>query len=208
MSLRFNSIEYQLTPVSVSELVSEVYYLGGSRVFKSRWRNPIIAGVAVAVFVFWQNYPFQGVLKIGDTDLSIIADIFSALFVVALGFGMGFGGVLLSRALLISKVRRLAQKELVGSNAPRRVFWDEATLAISSPLWETKVKWEAFEAIIQREYGIYVLMAGKVVFGLPKSALPAGASADDLTALWNSLLSTAKTRTANCELPFPHRVET
>ncbi|MBW8864844.1 MAG: hypothetical protein JF609_07965, partial [Verrucomicrobia bacterium] len=108
MQLQIKSIEYKLTPENVGQLFLEHEKLSGIGFDKKRWMAPTIAGLAVAGLLFWLNYPLKGTLMINQFNLSSILNIFSLVFVLAMGFCSGFGGVLLLRKLLLETVLQKA----------------------------------------------------------------------------------------------------
>ena len=165
-----------------------------AEIIKHKWRSPIVVGSGVAVFLFCQNYPFGGSLKIGDMDLSAGLNVFLALLVIMLGFGLGFGGVLFFRKRIRVKAIEEARKRLVASETFRKVYWDDSILAMTSGTWETKIKWQVVDKIVQKKVGVHIYTYGRILFSIPEAVLPIELPADELIRSWTAL--TAQSRQA------------
>ena len=185
-------IEYQLTPELANQLILEETDLRIAGVIKHKWKSPILIGSVLAFFLFFQNYPFSGSLKIGDMDFSVGLNILLALLIIVLGFGLGFGGVLFFRKRVRARACEEARKRLAGSDAFRKIYWDDSTVAMATTVWETKVKWQIVEQIIQEKVGIHIYTYGRVLFSIPKSVLPVNLPPDELIRSWNSFRTQAK----------------
>jgi hypothetical protein len=185
-------IEYQLTPELADQLLSETADLRSVGVIKHKWRSPIIVGLMLSIFLFWQNYPLSGKLTIGDLNLSMAYNIFATLMLIILGFGVGFGYVLYFRKRVRALAREKARMQIIGSETFRKVFWDDSGLTMASTSWETKVKWQIVDKIVQEKIGIHIYAFGKILFSVPKSVLPVNIPSDELIRSWNSFIAEAK----------------
>ncbi len=185
-------IEYQLTPELASQLITEAADLQITGGIKHKWKSPILFGSLFALLLFWHNYPFAGVLKVGDADFSIATKFLEAVLVIAVGFGFGFGGVLFFRKNVRAGAIEEARKHVTKSETFRKVYWDDSTLALASQISETKVKWQIIDKVVQGKCGVYVFSDNVILFSIPKAVLPINLPSEELIRSWNSFIAQAK----------------
>jgi len=185
MQPQINSIEYQLTPALRDKLVLEESEF---RIGKHKWRTPILFGLLVAVFVLWLNYPLQSVLIIGTLNLSTIAKIICASFLMAIGFFIGLFVALNFRKRIRSLTLEAHRKFYEKLGSSRKILWDDAVLTVIYPTWETKIKWQIVDKVVQGKVGVYLFVFDQPHFSIPKESLPSNISADELISAWSGFI--------------------
>jgi hypothetical protein len=187
--------EYEFLPEQAEKMALE-YATMESYVFRRRRAlacllSGIFAGLILISFVI----PSRSESESKDSGYFMLGILFSGVVGAAICLGMGF----LSEKLIQISVRqnlarriRLEVRKYFPRTERRTVSWSQEALALSSPTWDTKIKWQAIDEILVVEIGIHISCDGRVIFSIPRIALPPGWSAEALVATWRSYISASK----------------
>lgn len=173
-----SKIEYQLSPELAEKLAIERLALSlRSRGWKS-WHCPVFMGIIFAIFFVCSGGCTNS--EIHGEHYSVARRMFGATISFAIGYGIGFL-VLFS---LRSKIMKRARADYKKWGARRSISWNSEDFTISSPDFQTKIRWQMIDEITSGEIGIYLMSGSKSVFVIPKKALPADLAVEDLIKAW------------------------
>jgi len=205
MQSQINSIEYQLTPEQAEQLAFEATAIRNDRFNERlRWTLPILFAVVAIYLGLIIVAPilngmvslismFSLTVHVGTSEpesssffsskkfLTLVAVIFSA------GIGFIMGKWWWSR--ICRRIKQHGQESVSRFGTARSVMWNEKSITFNMPMWQSTIHWPVFKRFVIGKTGVHFLSDyRKVVFSIPKSALPPNLSADELVSSWSKLI--------------------